>query len=78
MTDPIEADIDRQIAFTHTRFVAAMEQRLPHMHIETKERYFAALSILVSRLADTDKPIREVLRESVAEAAVVIMQEFGG
>ncbi len=77
MTDTIEADIDRQIAFTHTRFVAAMEQRLPHMPPETKERYFAALSILVSRLTDPDKSIREVLRETAAEAAAVIMQEFG-
>ena len=50
---------------------------LPAMRLETKERYFAALSILVTRLDDTDKPLRDVLQETMAEAASMIFQELG-
>jgi hypothetical protein len=77
MNDWISDDLDRQITMTHTRFAQAMEKRLPAMRIETKERYFAALSILVNRLADTDKPLRDVLQETMAEAAAMIFQELG-
>ena len=77
MNDLISDDLDHQIAMTHERFVQAMEARLPHMHLETKERYFAALSTLVVRLADTEKPLRQVLHETMAEAASMIFQELG-
>ncbi len=77
MSDWISDDLDRQIAMTHERFAQAMEKRLPAMRIETKERYFATLSILVSRLADPEKPLRDVLHETMVEAAALIVQELG-
>ena len=77
MSDAINADLDRQISITHARFMHAMERRLPLMTMETKERYFVALSALVLRLDDTDKPLRTVLQETIAEAASVILQELG-
>jgi hypothetical protein len=77
MSDGISDDLDRQIAMTHDRFVKAMELRLPAMRVETKERYFAALSVLVTRLADTEMPLRDVLQETMAEAAAMIFQELG-
>ena len=77
MSDWISDDLDQQITMTHERFAQAMAKRLPAMRIETKERYFAALSILVTRLDDTDKPLRDVLQETMAEAASMIFQELG-
>jgi len=77
MGDWISDDLDRQITMTHERFAQAMAKRLPAMRIETKERYFAALSILVTRLDDIDKPLRDVLQETMAEAASMIFQEIG-
>ncbi len=76
-TSTISDDLDRQITLTHERLVAAMQQRLPRMRLETKERYFAALSILVTRLADIDRPLREVLQETLAETAAALVQELG-
>jgi len=77
MSDWISDDLDRQITMTHERFAQAMAKRLPAMRVETKERYFAALSILVTRLDDIDKPLRDVLQETMAEAASMIFQEIG-
>jgi hypothetical protein len=77
MSDAMNDDLDRQIAMTHARFAEAMERRLPAMRLETKERYFVALSILVTRLADPDKPLKDVLQETMAEAAAMIFQELG-
>jgi hypothetical protein len=75
--DWMSNDLDRQIVMTHERFAEAMAKRLPAMRVETKERYFATLSILVSRLADPEKPLRDVLQETMAEAAAMIFQELG-
>lgn len=77
MTRHISDDLDRQISMTHERFRQAMEERLPAMRLETKERYFAALSTLVAKLSDPQKPLRDVLQETMAEAAAVLMQELG-
>jgi hypothetical protein len=77
MSDAMSNDLDRQIAMTHGRFAEAMERRLPAMRLETKERYFAALSILVTHLADPEKPLKDVLQETMAEAAAMIFQELG-
>ena len=76
MKNALEHDLDRQIAMTHQRFVTAMDARLPTMGLETKERYFVALGTLVTRLADTEKPLRDVLQETMAEIACIVMQEL--
>jgi hypothetical protein len=77
MSDALSEDLDRQITMAHARFQTAMEARLPHMSLATKERYFAALSVLVTRLAEVNRPLRDVLQETFAEAAALIFQELG-
>jgi hypothetical protein len=77
MTSALSDDLDRQITLTHERLVEAMERRLPRMRLETKERYFAALSALAVRLADIDRPLRDVIQETLAETAAVLVQELG-
>ena len=72
----LDGDLDRQIAATHERFVQAMAARLPTMEVDTKERYFGVLSTLVAKLEHDGKPLREVLNETVTEAASVIMLEL--
>ena len=42
--DLLSKGLDSDIAAAHTRFLAAMENRLPAMNLETKERYFVVLS----------------------------------
>jgi hypothetical protein len=74
--DLLSQALDSDICTTHERFFAAMEQRLPSMNLETKERYFAVLSVLVSKLESSEKDLREILQEMMAEAAAIIMQEL--
>jgi hypothetical protein len=69
-------DLDGQIAMTHEQLVHAVTARLPTMPLETKERYFVILSTLVTKLSNPEKPLRDVLREMMAEAASVIFQEL--
>jgi hypothetical protein len=71
-----ETNLDRDIAATHARFVDAMEARLPSMATDTKERYFGVLSTLVAKLEHGDKPLRDVLSETMTEAASLIMLEL--
>ena len=80
MTDraAIAKDLDRQILDTHERFSAAMKKRLPKMDLEQKERYFALLSILVRKIEQPDKTLKQVLQELVAEALPLVMQELSG
>jgi hypothetical protein len=68
--------LDGDIAMAHERFVRAMEGRLPNLALESKERYFAVLSALVSKLETGDKSLREVLTEMMAEAAGHLMAEM--
>lgn len=75
--DFLSRGLDSDINMTHERFVAAMELRLPAMPLEQKERYFAVLSNLVGKLELSDKPLREVLQEMMAEAATLILEELG-
>ena len=77
MASAISEDLDQQIAMTHERLVQAMEARLPDMHLDTKERYFAILSTLVTKLADPARPLRDVAQEMVAETAGLIFQNTG-
>jgi hypothetical protein len=75
-SSPLDMDLDRQITTTHDRFVAAMTARLPSMGLETKERYFGLLSTLVAKLEIEDKSLREVLQETMTDAANVILLEL--
>ncbi len=78
MTDTslIEQDLNKQILATQQRFQKIMKARLSRMSLESKERYFAVLSLLVAKLEDPDKALREVLQEVVIEAAPYIAQEL--
>jgi hypothetical protein len=76
MTSDIERDLERQVQMTHERFVLAMNARLPAMPLEQKERYFAVLSALVTKLETAEKPLREILQEMMAEFASYVLQEM--
>jgi len=76
MTTDVERDLENQLRMTHQRFVTAMNTRLPAMPLEQKERYFAVLSALVTKLETADKPLRDVLQEMMAEAATYVLQEM--
>jgi hypothetical protein len=68
--------LDSDISAVHRRFMEAMERRLPTMSLETKERYFAVLSALVSKLETQDKNLRQILSEIMSEAGAIILQEI--
>jgi hypothetical protein len=72
----IELALDQDIALTHERFLRAMAARMPGMNLETKERYFAVLSLLVAKLEAPDKNLREILEEMMVEAATHMMEEL--
>jgi hypothetical protein len=74
----LQKDLDRQIIATHRRFVKAMDGRLANMSLGTKERYFAVLSALVGKLETSEKPMREIMQEMLAEAASLILAEMQG
>lgn len=78
MSDDLERDLEEQIRMTHDRFVVAMNDRLPAMTLEQKERYFAVLSGLVGRLEEAEKPLKAVLQEMMAEAAPYLFREING
>lgn len=68
--------LDSDISMVHQRFLVAMEGRLPDMNLEMKERYFAMLSNLVSKLEVQEKSLRDVLREMMAESAHLLFREL--
>jgi hypothetical protein len=72
----LSKELDRQIVTTHRRFVKAMDARLPAMSLESKERYFGVLAALVGKLEASDKTMRDIIHEMMAEAANVILQEM--
>ena len=76
--DLLSEGLDRDIHAVHDRFVLAMQQRLPDMSVETKERYFAVLSTLVAKLEMPNKQLRDVLEEIVSETGAILLAEFGG
>jgi len=77
-TNRITQDLDKQIVAAQRRFQKAMKARLAPMSLESKERYFAVLSILVTKLEDPNKPLREVLQDVLIESAPYIAQELSG
>ncbi len=74
--DAISKDLDRQILETHERFAQVIARRLPAMSLEQKERYFALLSLVVNKLDDAGKPMKQVLQELVGEALPIVMSEL--
>lgn len=74
--DLLSRALDGDIAMAHERFVRAMEARLPTLELPSKERYFAVLTILVTKLEAQEKSLREVLAEMMAEAARHLMEEL--
>ena len=74
--DLLSQALDKDIAFAHQRFVAAMEARLPTLEMPSKERYFAILTLLVGKLEAQEKTMREVLVEMLAEASRHLMEEL--
>lgn len=73
--DVIKA-LEDDIRAVHERFMAAMEQRLPAMQVETKERYFVVLTSLVGKLEAPEKNLRDILQEMMSEAASLIFDEM--
>ena len=78
MSTDVEKDLVDQIGMTHERFVVAMNDRLPGMSLEQKERYFSVLSSLVIRLEEPAKPLKTILQEMMAEAAPYLFREING
>jgi putative lipoic acid-binding regulatory protein len=75
-TDLIEKDLEKQIIATQKRFQKAMQTRLAYMTLSSKERYFAVLSLLVTKLEEVEKPLRDVLQDVLVESAPFIAQEL--
>jgi hypothetical protein len=65
---------DQEIYDTHRRYLQVMEERLPTISAETKTFYLTILKSLTSKLEVPGKPLSEIMREMMAEAAPMIMQ----
>lgn len=76
--DLISQALDSDIVMIHERFTMAMEGRLPTMNLESKERYFALLNILVNKLEDPERPMRQILQDMMSEAMTIVLQEING
>ena len=72
----ISQGLNSDIFAVHERFVAIMQERVPAMPLESKERYFALFSALVAKLESPDKHLQDILREMMTEATTIIMQEL--
>jgi hypothetical protein len=75
-SDLLNRALDGDIAMAHERFVLAMEARLPTLEMASKERYFAVLTVLISKLELQEKSMREVLSEMMAEVGRHLMEEL--
>ena len=76
MDAKVRAMMESDVRMTQERFCAAMNDRLPHLEDETLERYLSALSTLVGKLEDPQKALADVLSETMAEVAALVMQEM--
>jgi hypothetical protein len=74
--DLLSRALDGDIVMAHQRFVQVMEARLPTLEMPSKERYFAVLTVLIGKLEDADKTMRDVLVEMMAEAGRHLMEEM--
>ncbi|HUI24521.1 MAG TPA: hypothetical protein VL403_00440 [Candidatus Kryptonia bacterium] len=75
-SDVLIGALDNEIRSTHERFLAAMDQRLPGLQPEIKERYFAVLSTLVAKLEEPHKSLHDVLQEMMSEVASYLFEEM--
>jgi hypothetical protein len=66
--------VDQAIHDTHRMYVAAMEERLPTISEQSRERYLAVLRSLTDKLAIPSKPLSEIISETMAEAAPLLFQ----
>ena len=69
---------DKEIIETHRRYIKAMEERLPTISEETKGNYAKILNLLSDKLEIPGKPLSEVVREMMAEAAPLLFQTMQG
>ena len=76
LSPDINRALDKDISQAHRRFTRAMEGRLPSLALESKERYFAVLSLLTVKLEESDKTLRQILSEVMVEAAGHLMAEL--
>ncbi len=76
--EAIGEQLGRDILDAHERFSRAMAKRLPQMDLGERERYFAMVAMLVGKLEQTDKPLRQVFHETAAELLPILMQELSG
>jgi len=74
--DLVSRALDGDIAIAHQRFVRAMEARVPDLEMASKERYFAVMTSLVTKLEDPGKNMRQILSEMMAEAGRHLMEEL--
>lgn len=74
--EAIHEQLGRDILLVHERLLAAIRARLPGMPLEERERYLALVSPLVAKLEETDKPLRDVMREAMVELLPIVMQGF--
>jgi len=71
--------IDQEIYDLHRRYLQVMEeQRLSTISSESKTFYLSILKSLTSKLEVPGKPLSEIMREMMAEAAPMIMQVMQG
>jgi hypothetical protein len=66
---------DNEIRKVHRRYVELMEtERLELISEETKNGYLIVMRTLTEKLAVPGKPLSEIIRETMAEAAPIIFQ----
>lgn len=66
---------DKQIHDAHRRFLMVMEeQRLVTMNEQTKSSYLAILTSVTDKLEAPGKPLSEVVRDVMVEAAPFLFQ----
>lgn len=71
--------MDQEIYVTHRRYMQIMEeQRLSSISGESKTFYLTVLKSLTSKLEVPGKPLSEIMREMMAEAAPLILQVMQG
>ena len=66
---------DQEIYEVHRRYIRIMEgQRLSTISDDTKTRYLAVLKSLADKLEIPGKPLGEIIREMMTEAAPLLFQ----
>jgi len=66
--------MDQEIYDAHRRYLQVMEERLGTISGESKTHYLTILKSLTGKLEVPGKPLSEIMREMMGEAAPLIMQ----